>query len=93
MLFSGDVFAAIDIEWNLVVSDFEEHINNMNLFHVDYMASNIAARGFANKIETESIETILPQHGSIIGQENITNAIDYLKNLRCGLDIIYPNLR
>ena len=93
MLFSGDVFAAIDVDWNLVVNDFEEHINNMNLFHIDYMASNIAARGFARKIEKEIIEAILPQHGSIIGQENISNAIKYLKNLKCGLDIIYADLK
>ena len=93
MLFSGDVFAAIDIDWNLVVNDFEQHINNLNLFHVDYMASNIATKGFARKIENEKIEAILPQHGSIINKENVKDAIEYLKNLKCGLDIIYADLK
>lgn len=93
MLFSGDIWAALDIEWNLVVSDFEKHVQNMNLFHIDYMASNIAARGFVGKIEQENIEAILPQHGSIMDSENVENALEYLRNLQCGLDIIYPDLK
>jgi len=93
MLFSGDIWAALDMEWNLVVTDFESHVQNMNLFHIDYMASNIAARGFVQKIEQKNIEAILPQHGSIINFDNVANALDYLRNLQCGLDIIYPNLK
>ena len=89
MLFSGDIWAALDVEWNLVVNDFEAHKSNMDLFHLDYMPSNVATNGFAKKIEHEDIEAILPQHGSIISSENVENAIDYLKNIKCGLDIIY----
>ena len=29
-LFSGDIWAALDIDWKLVVDDFDMHINNMN---------------------------------------------------------------
>ena len=92
-LFSGDIFAAIDIDWKLVVDDFETHKANMDIFHKDYMSSNIATRGYAQKIENETIEAILPQHGSIIGKEDVLNAINYLKNLQCGLDIIYADLK
>ena len=92
-LFSGDIFAAIDIDWNLVVDDFEAHKANMDLFHKDYMPSNRATRGYARKIENETIEAILPQHGSIISSKDVPNAIDYLKNLQCGLDIIYADLK
>lgn len=92
MLFSGDIWAALDIEWNLVVTNFEVHEQNMNLFHIDYMASNIAARGFVTNIEKEQINAILPQHGSIINTDNVKNALEYLRNLQCGLDIIYPDL-
>jgi len=28
----------------------------------------------------------MPQHGSIITQENVNNAFKYLKNLKCGID-------
>ena len=93
ILFSGDIFAAIDIDWNLVVNNFELHKNNMDLFHKDYMASHIAAKGYARKIENEEIDAILPQHGSIISKENVKNAIEYLQNLQCGLDIIYADLK
>jgi flavorubredoxin len=88
-LFSGDVFAALDINWKLVVDDFQSHANFMDLFHLDYMPSNIATSGFAKRIEKEELEAILPQHGSIINKEHISDAVDYLKNLKCGLDIIY----
>ncbi len=91
-LFSGDIWAALDIEWNLVVDNFEMHTNNMNLFHIDYMASNIATRGFVNKIEDKKIDAILPQHGSIINKKNVNNALNYLKELRCGADIIYGDI-
>ncbi len=92
MLFSGDIWAAVDIEWNLVVKDFKQHTQNMDLFHIDYMASNIAARGYVRNIEDENIEAILPQHGSIIDKKDVLNALDYLRNLKCGLDIIYADL-
>jgi len=89
MLFSGDIWAALDIDWNLVVADFDAHRPNMDLFHLDYMASNVATRGFAEKIEHETIDAILPQHGSILGSAHVKEAIEYLKTLQCGLDIIY----
>lgn len=92
MLFSGDIWAALDINWNLVVNDFEAHTSNMDLFHVDYMASNKASKGYARKIENETIDAILPQHGSIINTNDVPKALEYLKNLQCGLDIIYSDL-
>lgn len=91
-LFSGDIWAALDIEWKLVVDDFASHINNMNLFHIDYMASNIAARGFVKRVENKTIESILPQHGSIINKNNVQDALEYLRELKCGTDIIYGDI-
>lgn len=88
-LFSGDIWAALDSNWNLVVDNFNMHKSNMDLFHIDYMASNIATRGFVEKIEDKQIDAILPQHGSIINKENVLNALEYLRELRCGTDIIY----
>ncbi len=93
MLFSGDIWAALDINWNLVVNNFELHKQNMDLFHLDYMASNVAARGFIRSIEKEEVKAILPQHGSIIDNRDVLAAFDYLRNLQCGLDIIYPDLK
>jgi len=91
-MFSGDIWAALDINWNLVVDDFDDHVMKLDLFHLDYMASNVASRGFAYKIQDMKIEAILPQHGSIIPKEYVLDAIKYLEELRCGLDIVYPEL-
>lgn len=91
-LLSGDIWAALDTDWTLVVRDFERHRNLLDLFHLDYMASNVAARGFVQQLDKLDIEAILPQHGSIISPLDVPAALDYLRNLRCGTDIAYPDL-
>ncbi len=91
-MFTSDVFATIDSDWELVVDDFEEHRSKMDMFHVDYMSSNIAARGFVELIEHLNISAFLPQHGSIIPHKHVKSALHYLRNLQCGLDLIYPHL-
>jgi len=91
-MFSGDIWAALDIDWSLIVKDFDAHADKMDLFHKDYMASNIAARGFVESIENLTINAIFPQHGSIISGDYVVPALDYLRNLKCGTDIIYANL-
>lgn len=89
-LFSGDIWAAIDTDYQFIINDFEAHRLKLDLFHIDYMASNLASRSFAEKLEDFKIDVILPQHGSIIPDKFIEDAIEYLKDLKCGLDIIYP---
>jgi len=91
-LFSGDIWAAMTTDWRLVVEDFESHSLDMDLFHMDYMASNIAARGFVAKLDGLAINAILSQHGSIIGPRHVPAALEYLRSLRCGTDIAYPTL-
>jgi len=92
-LFTGDIFAALDIEWSLIVEDFETHKMAMDLFSKDYFASNIATRGYAMKIENLDIEAVLPQHGSILPKKFVKDGIEYLRDLQCGLDLIYPYLK
>ena len=89
-LFSGDIWAAISMDFHFTVDDFEEHKLKLDLFHIDYMASGVASRGFAAKLKNIKIELILPQHGAIIQKEYVQNAIEYLEQLKCGLDLIYP---
>jgi len=91
-LLSGDIWAALDIDWKLVVSDFDDHQMKLDLFHLDYMASNVAAKGFIYKLDGYKIDAILPQHGSIIPQKYVSQALKYLEELKCGLDIVYPEL-
>jgi diguanylate cyclase (GGDEF)-like protein/PAS domain S-box-containing protein len=90
-LFSGDIWAALDIDWKLIVEDFEDHKTKMDLFNKDYMASNLAARGLIRALEAYDIRAILPQHGSLITHNLVRSAFDYLWNLRCGLDLVYAD--
>ncbi|MBS1214739.1 MAG: Metallo-beta-lactamase superfamily protein, partial [Proteobacteria bacterium] len=43
-------------------------------------------------IEKLPIDAILPQHGSILGPEHVKAALDYLRSIRCGTDILYGTL-
>ena len=79
------------MDWQLVISDFRTHEFKMNLFHLDYMAANVAARGFLDRLKGIPVSAILPQHGSLIPKAFIEDAFRYLFNLRCGLDILYPD--
>jgi len=88
-LFSGDVCAAIDFDNQYIVDDFDSHKLKLDLFHIDYIASNIASRSFAKKLYNYDIENILPQHGAIIPEKFVPDAIKYLEELVCGLDLIY----
>jgi len=81
------------MEWQLVVDNFPRHILKLNLFHLDYMAGNIAARGFTDRIRAYAIDAILPQHGSVIPGKFVPDALNYLSDLKCGLDLIYPHLK
>ena len=90
-LFSGDIWAALDTDWRLVVADFEAHRPKMDLFHKDYMASHVASNGFVRSLAGLDIHAILPQHGSLIRREHVPPAMEYLQQLRCGLDLIYAD--
>ncbi|MDQ6964867.1 MAG: MBL fold metallo-hydrolase [Mariprofundales bacterium] len=91
-LFSGDIWAAISSDWTLMVQDFATHRTDMDKFHLHYMSCNRACRSFIDKLAEINIEAILPQHGSLIGAEMVAEAIDYLRHLRCGLDLEQPEL-
>ncbi len=94
-LFSGDIWAALTTDWELCVQNFDEHCSNMDMFHMDYMASNIATRGFVEQLDAlpaSDISAILPQHGSIIPKEMVSQAMEYLRTLQCGTDLLYPEL-
>jgi len=89
-LFSGDVWGALELTDDLVVRDFSAHQARMDLFNKDYMACNRAALGFTDRLTDLAITAILPQHGSIIPDEFVEQALAYLASLACGLDLLYP---
>ncbi len=89
-LLSSDIGAAVEQDWRLVASDWKSHWRTMIPFHIFYMASNRALRGFVEKVEPFPIDAILPQHGSVIPGPFVRNALQNLKELPCGLDLLYP---
>lgn len=86
-LITGDIFGAIaDDDWNLFAAQgFPE---NMRTFHEAYMPSNAHLKQAMERFEKLPLERILPQHGTVIEGDKIQIAIDYLKQLPCGLDLI-----
>lgn len=90
ILFSGDLGASIVSEGiDQPVADFEAHIPAMEGFHRRYMASNKACRLWANMARQMDIEMIVPQHGrSFQGKEVITQFIDWIEGIECGLDLM-----
>lgn len=86
-LFSSDVFGALSPEtWHLFKAvNFPE---SMSLWHETYMPSNANLRSCMERLETYDIARILPQHGNIIEDEQVQVAIEYLKNLKCGVDLL-----
>ncbi len=90
-LFSGDIFGASENDWKLFIDDVEDYKNKMESYHIEMMASQKALRGFIARLSNLKINAILPQHGSIIQSQYIKILIDYLYNLKTGLDLIYPD--
>jgi len=91
-LFSGDVFASLETGTKLWAEDFNRLRGNMELFHLEYMASNVATRGFINRLDGLDVKSILPQHGNLIGSKEVQPSLNWLANLKCGTDLIYPEL-
>ncbi len=84
-LFSSDIFGGISSEWTLFAeSDF---LTPIKTFHQAYMPANTILKACMEKLERLEIDRILPQHGSILEGDQVTEAIDFLKNLPCGHDL------
>lgn len=89
LLFTSDIFGAIAdaASWRLVRADFDAVLAGLEFFHTSYMASNKATRGFVRRLEGLPIDALLPQHGSILVGDAVPRALDWLAELRCGLDL------
>ena len=85
-LVSGDLFGGISNEWSLFAK--EGYLEAMAIFHQTFMPSQaILNRGMAT-VSALEIERILPQHGSVIEGEQVKQAINHLRNLPCGIDLM-----
>ncbi len=90
ILFSGDIGAAIFDRGKryLFVDDFNSHVKIMEGFHRRYIASNAVLRKWLSIVEKKEIDIVAPQHGAIFKGENVKKFFNWLRDLRCGIDVL-----
>lgn len=90
ILFSGDVGSSmVTDEPYAPVADFGTHVTSMEGFHRRYMASNRACRIWTHMVRQLDVEWIVPQHGLPMRGATVINAfLDWLEELRCGVDLM-----
>lgn len=92
ILFSGDVGSSM-IESGTryaPVEDFAAHVPRMEGFHRRYMGSNRVACLWADMVRWLSPRMIVPQHGLPIDERTMPEFLDWLSDLRCGIDLLTP---
>jgi flavorubredoxin len=89
ILFSGDLGANLaHSELDTPVTRISDVIDTMRPFHRRYMNSNKACRYWANMVRELEIEMIVPQHGRCFAGRAVTELIDWISTLECGLDLM-----
>jgi flavorubredoxin len=88
-LFTSDLFGGMSNNWSLFAED--GYLDAIDAFHQVYMPSNQVLRSGLERLEKLDIQRILPQHGSVIENERISEAFAHLKELKCGVDLMEEN--
>ena len=92
ILFSGDLGANLaHSDLDTPVTRISDVIDTMRPFHRRYMNSNKACRYWANMVRELDIEMIVPQHGRCFSGRAVTELIDWISTLECGLDLMTQN--
>nr|WP_319564789.1 MBL fold metallo-hydrolase [uncultured Rhodoferax sp.] len=90
ILFTGDIGAAmmpVDKD-DAYVDDFSSHLPFVAGFHQRYMGSNKAVRCWLDNLAGLDIQMIAPQHGPIYRGAAVREFLDWLRELRCGIDLM-----
>jgi len=85
-LFSADLFGGVSQEWSLFAG--QQYLEAMCAFHQLYMPSNEILKAGLSVFAGLTIQRICPQHGSILEGEQITEALEALSNLPCGINLL-----
>jgi flavorubredoxin len=89
ILFSGDLGANLaQHELDQPVTRISEVMDSMSGFHRRYMNSNKACRYWANMVGQLDIRMIVPQHGRCFTGRAVSEFIDWVATLECGLDLM-----
>ncbi len=88
VLMSGDVGAALEPEGApLFVEDFEQHVQNMHMFHQRWMPSNQAKNDWVKRVRALDIDMMCPQHGRMFTGDNVLRFLDWFEALDVGVAI------
>lgn len=91
ILYTGDVGVSLGTE-ERVVTDFDSHVVNMEVFHTRYMTSNAAVKGWVEMVRKLDVQTIAPQHGAMLeGPETVAKFLAWFEGLDVGIDAM-PDL-
>jgi flavorubredoxin len=85
-LFTSDIFGAVSKDWSLFASG--DYLGPMKDFHQLYMPCNRILKAFMERLLQLDIDRILPQHGSVLEGDQVRDAINYLMELPCGVDLM-----
>lgn len=90
ILFSGDVGAAVfpDGQESLFVDDFKAALPHLEGFHRRFIASNSVARRWSDLVARLSPAMIAPQHGGVYRGQAAKDFLAWLRELRCGVDLL-----
>ncbi|MFK5881455.1 MAG: MBL fold metallo-hydrolase [Sulfurospirillum sp.] len=90
ILFSGDIGASITERYgaNMLEADFDEIKENMEAFHKRYMAGNTFCRSWVQKVKKLDVQTMAPQHGSLLSGDEYLKFLSWFENLECGGDLV-----
>jgi len=97
ILFSGDIGAGAQgcPHNDIWVADWPIYKRCITPFHTRYMSSNKTLRLWVNYVRDLNLNIIAPQHGYLYSGDNINNLLDFLWELKCGVDIaeeFYPKI-
>ena len=85
ILMSGDIGAALEKpDAPLEVTDFDEHIPKMEMFHQRWMPSNTAKMNWINRVRQLDIDMLCPQHGRIFKGDDVKRFLDWFETIEVG---------
>jgi serine phosphatase RsbU (regulator of sigma subunit) len=83
ILFSGDIFGGMVDNWDLYAG--ENYFQEITSFHKEYMPAKELLLYAMTKFERYDIETIAPQHGSVLNKKQAKAIIEHFRDFECGL--------
>jgi len=88
ILFTGDMGASLLDDASTPVEDLEDHIPHMRGFHQRYMCSRRVTKLWAEMVRGMDVAMLVPQHGAPMKGKAISQFLDWISNLECGIDLL-----